>query len=317
MLRYIHHATICPLIQGSGPDRCASSIGSWGSVVEWQRLDSEGSRRGLRPIAKSMSTSQGGGNMGKSLRLVVVLAMVFSVGLVASLSQAQDAGKTIVRVRGANTMATMIDKLARAYMGDHPNCSVAVSGGGMQEGFKCLLEKTADVAMASREMNAQEKALVAQKKGMKLVEQLIGWDAIAIIAHPANPVKELTVDQIIKIFLGEWTDWNDVGGEILPIVLYVGDATRSGMAQYINESILKGPPPYANPRRYYPSVIKDVSSRADAAGYTPLGIATAAQKQGSKNIGDQERCSITCDYAVSRDNCEPLLPTAEAAVSFI
>ena len=154
-------------------------------------------------------------------------------------------------------------------------------------------------------MNAQEKALVAQKKGMKLVEQLIGWDAIAIIAHPANPVKDLTVGQVMKIFLGEWTDWNDVGGEILPIVLYVGDATRSGMAQYINESILKGPPPYANPRRYYPSVIKDVSSRADAAGYTPLGIATEAQKQGIIKI-----------LAIKKDAASPaIMPSHETTVS--
>lgn len=243
--------------------------------------------------------------MGKNLRLVLVLAMAFSVGLIAPISQAQDAGKTIIRVRGANTMATMIDKMAKAYMADRQNCSVAVSGGGIQEGFQCLLEKTADVAMASREMNAQEKAAAVQKKGMKLVEQLIGWDAIAIIAHPANPVKDLTVDQVMKIFLGEVTDWNDVGGEILPIVLYVGDASRSGMAQYVNEAILKSPPPYANPRRYYPSVIKDVSSRADAAGYTPLGLATEAQKHGIIRI-----------LAIKKDAASPaIMPSHETTVS--
>ncbi len=217
--------------------------------------------------------------MDKALRIVLALAVGVSLGLIASVSHAQGAEKTIVRVRGANTMATMIDKMAKSYMEIHPNCSVAVSGGGIREGFKSLRDKTADVAMATREMNAQEKQLT-NSKGIRLVEQLVGWDAIAIIAHPANPVKELTVEQVRKMFTGECTDWNDLGGEILPIVLYVGDATRSGMAEFINESILKGAPPYANPRRYYPSIVKDVSARADAAGYAPLALALEAKGQG-------------------------------------
>ncbi len=242
--------------------------------------------------------------MGKKLQIALVSAVVFSVALIVSLSQAQDTGKVIIRVRGANTMATMIDKVAKYYMAIQPQCSVPVSGGGMQEGIKCLLEKTADVVMATREMNAQEKQLAAQK-GIRLVERLVGWDAIVIIVHPANPAKELSVEQVRKMFLGEYTDWNDLGGEILPIVLYAGDATRSGMAEFFNESVLKSTPPYVNPRRYYPSIIKDVSSRADAAGYVPLASALEAQDQRIIKI-----------LAIKKDEGSPaILPSHETVAS--
>jgi phosphate transport system substrate-binding protein len=242
--------------------------------------------------------------MDKALRIVSVLTVIFSVGFIASVAQAQGTGKTIIRVRGANTMATMIDKVAKSFAEVHPDCAVAVSGGGMPEGLKALMDKTANVAMATRETSSQEKQLAAQK-GIKLVEQLVGVGAIAIVAHPANPVKELTVEQVRKTFAGEYTDWNDLGGEILPIVLYVGDATRSGMAQYFNESILKTTPPYVNLRRYYHSIIKDVSSRADAAGYVPLALALEAQIKGTIKI-----------LAVKKDADSPaILPSNDTVAS--
>ncbi len=248
--------------------------------------------------------------MDKALRIVLVLTVVFSVWFIASPSQAQDTGKIIIRVRGANTMATIIDKLAKSYTEIHRECSVAVSGGGMQEGLKALLDKTANVAMATRETNAQEKQLAGEKR-IKLVEQLVGWDAIAIIAHPANPVKELTVEQVRKMFTGEYTDWNDLGGEILLIVLYVGDAARSGMAEFFNESILKSPPPYVNPRRYYPSIIKDVSSRADAAGYVPLALGLEAQGHGIIKIlaikKDAESPAILPSHETVANRSYPML----------
>jgi len=248
--------------------------------------------------------------MNKSLRIVSVMAVVLAVWLIAAPSEAQDDGKIIIRVKGAKTMATLIDKLAHSYAQVHPECSVVVSGGGMHEGFEALYDKTADAAMASRQMNEQEK-LLARQKGAKLVEQLVGRDAIVIVAHPANPVNELTVEQVKKVFTGEYTDWNEVGGEILPIVLYVGDAARSGMAEYFNESILKGVPPYVNPRRYYPSIIKDVSSRADAAGYVPLALAQRAQGQRIIKVlaikKDANSPAILPSHETVADSSYPLL----------
>jgi len=242
--------------------------------------------------------------MDKALRAVVILTVVFPVWLIVSPSRAQDAGKTIIRVRGANTMATMIDRLATAYGQTHREGSVVVSGGGMQEGLQALFGKTANVVMASRKTNAQEKQLAAQK-GIQLVEQLVGWDAIVIIVHPTNPVKELTVEQVRKVFSGEYTDWHDLGGEFLQIVLYGGDAARSGMAEFFNDTILQGVPPTLNARRYYPSVIKDVSARVDAAGYVPLALALAAHGQG-----------IVRTLAIKKDADSPaILPSHETIES--
>ena len=221
--------------------------------------------------------------MDKALRILFVLVLGSLTSISVSLSNAQSSGKTILRVRGANTMATMIDKLAKTYDEIHTDCSVAVSGGGIQEGLRALQDKTVDVVMATRQISTKESQSVSQK-GIRLTERLIGWEAIPIIVHPDNPVKELTVEQLRKVFAGDCTDWNDLGGETLQIVLYVGDPSRSGMAEFINESVLKTVPPYANLRRYYPSIIKDVSSRADAAGYVPLALALKAQSHGTIKI---------------------------------
>ncbi len=248
--------------------------------------------------------------MSKALRIVLVLVAILSLGFIVPLSQAQDTGKTIIRVRGptlwplwwTNWPKPMLKTIVTARCGQWWRHA---------RGLKALVDKTASVAMAARETNAQEKQMAFQK-GVKLVEKLIGWDALAIIAHPANPVKELSVDQVRKTFTGDYTDWNDLGGEILPIVLYVGDATKSSMAQLFNESILKTTPPYVNPRRYYPSVIiKDVSSRAMQQVTVPLALALEAQGHGTiKILGikkDADSRAILPTHETVADHSYPLL----------
>ena len=59
----------------------------------------------------------------------------------------------------------------------------------------------------------------------------VALDGIAIIVHPDNPVSDLSIDQIAKIYTGEITNWKDVGGEDAEIVLIgreAGSGTRDG-----------------------------------------------------------------------------------------
>jgi phosphate transport system substrate-binding protein len=87
--------------------------------------------------------------------------------------------------------------------------------------------------MASRDLKSSEK-----EKYPNLVQHVIARDGIALIIYKDNPVEKLTIDQIKSIYKGEITNWNEVGGEDMEIVV-VGRDSSSGTREYFFESVMK------------------------------------------------------------------------------
>jgi phosphate transport system substrate-binding protein len=115
--------------------------------------------------------------------------------------------------------------------------SVVIEGSGSSNGIKAILEGSCDIANASREM--KEKELETAKKNSIAVEEIVvAYDMIVPVVHPSNPVKNLTSEQLKAIYKGEITNWKEVGGKDLSIVVISRD-TSSGTFEIWNEKIMK------------------------------------------------------------------------------
>jgi phosphate transport system substrate-binding protein len=110
--------------------------------------------------------------------------------------------------------------LAEEYMVHHPQEKIYVQGGGSSAGIQAVRTEAAQVGMSSRALMPAERDLIGVP---------IAYDAIAIIIHPNNPLENLSIDQIRRIFSAQITNWKEAGGRDHPIILVTreeGSGTR-------------------------------------------------------------------------------------------
>ena len=141
------------------------------------------------------------------------------------------------RIKGSDTVLPLTQSLSEMYMRQNPNATVTVTGGGSGVGISALMEGTTDLAMASRRIKFSEKMKMKQSKHDP-AEVIVAYDALAIIVNPENPVKKLTREQLENIFRGKITNWKEVGGKDMKIVVYSREAS-SGTYEFFKESVLK------------------------------------------------------------------------------
>lgn len=171
----------------------------------------------------------------------LLLAVAFLLVMFGASAEAQQLASKVIRVKGANTMANPVDQLASAFMKDKPDISVAVSGGGTQIGFRSLLDGSAEIAMASAKFTSEQERAAAEK-GMELVSRVVGSDGVVVAAHKDNRVNELTVEELRKIFTGDFPVWSNVGGPENLVMVYVPEMLTSGASQFLGEQVLAGAP---------------------------------------------------------------------------
>jgi phosphate transport system substrate-binding protein len=130
---------------------------------------------------------------------------------------------------GSTTVQPVAEALAEAFMGKYPNVTVTIQGGGSSVGVKSAYEGTVDIGAASRELKSSEVE-------MGVVPHVLAKDGIAIVTHPSNGVSDLTVEQVMKIFNGEITNWNQVGGsdaDIHVVSREEGSGTRAAFEEMV------------------------------------------------------------------------------------
>ncbi|MCX6555688.1 MAG: PstS family phosphate ABC transporter substrate-binding protein, partial [Candidatus Aminicenantes bacterium] len=148
-----------------------------------------------------------------------VLASSFiclAAALILSSCSRQSQQANAIQIKGSDTMVNLGQAWAEAYMKANPKVSVAVTGGGSGTGIAALLSNTCDIAELSRELKSEEIAM-AKEKGFVPKQITVALDGLAVVVHPANPLSQLTMDQLAAIFSGSVSNWKDVGGSDLPI----------------------------------------------------------------------------------------------------
>jgi len=218
--------------------------------------------------------------MKKHMVFFGVLLLIVSA--VSSLAQAQDQ-QTVIRVSGADSMFNRVKLMGKLFVKTHPLISIDVSQGGtMDPGVRAVINGEADMAMASCVISEGEDKLAASK-GVKLVERLIGYGGITIIANASAGVEQLTLDEVKKILAGQITNWKQVGGTDTPIIVVRTDETHPGTLLFLQRDFMKAP----------------FTAQATVVSTFPGVVATVADIPGS--IGCVRIREIT-ESAVVRDN---------------
>src|SRR6266568_8861773 len=131
------------------------------------------------------------------------------VGIVAMAISAQ-AGS--ITVKGSDTLVILAQKWAEVYMGKHPDVKIQVTGGGSGIGFAALQNNTTDIADASRPIKPAERAACIKSFGKNPREYKVALDGLSVYVNTDNPLTELSVEQLEKIFTGKVRNWKEFGG---------------------------------------------------------------------------------------------------------
>ncbi|MCB0745108.1 MAG: phosphate ABC transporter substrate-binding protein, partial [Ignavibacteriae bacterium] len=168
--------------------------------------------------------------------VILIAILAATLLFVTGCKKKVEIEKTVLSVKGSDTMVNLSQKWAENYMKKNTNASVQVTGGGSGTGIAALLNKTVDIANASRELKEKEYAK-AKELGIAPKEFKVALDGIAVIVSPENKLTELTLDQIRDLFIGKITNWKELGGADLPVVLY-GRENSSGTYEFFKEHVL-------------------------------------------------------------------------------
>ena len=140
---------------------------------------------------------------------------------------------TAQRIKGSDTVLPVSQETAEIFMKDDPDRRVTVTGGGTGVGISALMDNTTDIAMASRPIKFSEKMKLKAAK-QEVEEVIIAYDALAVIVNPSNPVSQLTRQQLEAIFRGKITNWKQLGGPDMKIIVYSRE-TSSGTYEFFQE----------------------------------------------------------------------------------
>jgi len=210
------------------------------------------------------------------------------------------AAPTVV-VKGSTTVLPIAQATAEAYMKRHPDVNISISGGGSGDGIKALIDKSTDIADSSRDLKPEEIAL-AEKNGIKPLVHTVAIDAIIPIVNPKNKVRNLTIEQLAQIYKGEITNWEEVGGADMKIVVVSRDSS-SGTFESWGELVLHKAKvtPKAQMQASNGAIVQAVSKNKYAIGYIGLGYVNKFVKPLSVNgITANAKTAISKEYPVSR-----------------
>jgi phosphate transport system substrate-binding protein len=203
---------------------------------------------------------------------------------------------------------------AEAYHVARPDVNLSVTGGGSGTGIAALINRTVDIANASRAIKPEEQA-EALAQGVEPVERTVARDAIAVIVHRDNPVARLTLQQISDVYSGRINNWSEVGGFDRPIVRLSRETNSGTHVYFLEEALRLGDPEnrtlFATDTLLLPSsegITAELTYNENAIGYDGLGyvtdsvkvIAVAATPQGPYALPSEETVN-NGDYPISRE----------------
>jgi len=218
----------------------------------------------------------------------------------ASTGEAQS-----ISVKGSDTVLPLAQAEAEEFMTENSGKSVTVTGGGSGVGIAALIDGEIDIATASREIDANETE-AAKTNGINPVKTTVAYDGITVVVNPANPVSNLTFDQLRGIYNGSINNWKDVGGEDSEIVVISRDSS-SGTYKDFQKDVLKGDEyrPDALTQPATGGVVSEVSQNTNAIGYIGFAYIDSSIKalnldKGNGSVAPTAESILDGSYPLSR-----------------
>ena len=194
----------------------------------------------------------------KKIISIIAAVLVLALALAGCGSTEQT-----VSTDGSTSMEKVIGALGEAYMEENSDVNFTYNPTGSGTGITAVLEGRCDIGLSSRNLKAEEESA-----GLKAT--VLAYDGIAVIVNPNNPVSDLDVETIAKIYTGEITNWSELGGtdgEIVLIGREAGSGTRDGFESITGtEDVCK----YRQELTSTGDVITTVSQNPNAIGYASV-----------------------------------------------
>jgi len=229
---------------------------------------------------------------GKSFIVLGLAIIVLMAGMV-------HAGNLVIK--GSTTVLPIAQKVAEAYMKEHPDVKISISGGGSGNGIKALIDGSTDIADSSRFIKDKEVKL-AVENGRYPVPFAVAYDCIVPVVHPSNSIKNIILAQLKDIYMGKIKNWKEIGGSDLKIVVVSRD-TSSGTYEVWEKKVMKK-------ERVYPgallqasngAVVQAVSKNKNAIGYIGIGYVNTSVKPLTVNgIVGSAKTTLDGTYPISR-----------------
>lgn len=229
-----------------------------------------------------------------------ILALALAVGFTT-------AAKADITVKGSDTLVILAQKWAEVYMGQKPGIKIQVTGGGTGTGFAALQNKTTDLCNASRKIKSAEIAKCIEAFDKKPTEYRVAMDGLSIYVSAENPIKEISLEQLLGIFTGKIKNWKEVGGNDAPITVYSRE-NSSGTYEFFKEHVLKGGD-FAASAQTMPgtaAVLAAVSKDKNGIGYGGAAYGAGAKHLAVKKdaataaVEPSEETVLNDTYPISR-----------------
>jgi phosphate transport system substrate-binding protein len=165
-----------------------------------------------------------------------------------------------------------------------------------------LIDKTTDIATSSREIKKEEITL-AETKGVKPLAHVVAFDAIIPVVNPKNKVSNLSIDQLSQIYQGKITNWKEVGGEDLKIVVISRDSS-SGTFESWDHFVMKKAKvtPKAQMLASNGALVTAVAKNRYAIAYLGMGYVNKSVKPVQVNgIIASVQTALSKEYPFSRE----------------
>jgi len=231
----------------------------------------------------------------------IVKKAVFVLTVFCLMTGSVFAAESIV-IKGSTTVLPIAQAALEAYMKKNPGVHISLSGGGSGEGIKALIDKTTDIATSSREIKKEEIEL-AKTKGINPVANVVASDALTPVVHPKNKVTNLSIDQLSQIYQGKITNWKEVGGADLQIVVISRDSS-SGTFESWDHFIMKKAKvtPKAQMLASNGALVTAVAKNRYSIAYLGIGYVNKSVKPLQVNgITASIQTALSKEYPLSRE----------------
>ncbi len=202
-----------------------------------------------------------------------------SLLLTAILAPGSALARTDITVKGSDTMVLLMKRWAQAYSRSHPDVSLQITGGGTGTGMAALINRTTDICMASRPIRTDELEAAIKTFRRRPVRHDVALDALVIFVNESLPLKEISLDDLSRLFGGRLRNWRGLGGPDAPVVLYSRE-NSSGTYEFFKEHVLGGQD-FAPQTQTLPgtaAVVAAVARDTRGIGYGGVALAEGARQ---------------------------------------
>jgi len=223
-------------------------------------------------------------------------AVLTALAITASGAYAEE---TIV-MDGSTTVGPIAKAFAEYYMKNNPGVNITVGESGSGNGAKSLINGTCQIGNMSRAMKDTEMEAAASKK-VSPVDHIVAMDGLSAIVHPSNPIKGLTKAELKQIYNGEITNWKQLGGPDLKIVVISRD-TNSGTYETWETLVMKADR-ITDRAEYVGSngaIRQRVMSTPNAIGYVGLAFTEGVKSLPINDVEPTPETVLDGSYPIAR-----------------